>query len=702
ETILTGTSATLTAYNEAPDANNLWYSDILGTTLLHAGNTFTTPTLTDTTVYYVLATSTPDPIIIGDMNSTNTTYYVPFYGYYKYTFSSIIYLADEINDHGPIDTIAFYLAGTAPTNFLMDNQTIYMTETTLSEHPTTAFPDTTMMQKVFHGDLTFNGNGWHKIALDTPYDYSGINNLQIVWINEKSTNYTSGYPYFMRSDASTYRGLYNYSSTSMPTTGIRYLYYPNIRFTIRGCESGIVEDTVFVIDSTEYELAIDDVIYPENMGCVTPTTNVSIRLRNDGYEDIPAGVNITCIVNGTTLTGITTEPILADSTLDYTFTTPININFVEGEAILNFKVYHSAPQYSLTVFNDTLLKSIKVFYQPEAPVAHSCVTLAGLPALLSVDPQAQTSHYWFSDPLGKILLHRGDTFMTPVLYDTTIYYVSKSTDLDPVIVGNMASTSTTYYMPFYGYYKYTFGSMIYLANEINYSGIIDTLSFYVTNSPSNFLMDNQKIYIKETTLSEHPSTLIPDTTIMQRVFHGDIIFDGGGWYKIALDSSFNYSGVNNLQIVWINEKSAGSTSGYPYFKRTDVNGYRGLYYYNNTAMPTTGTRLTYVPNIRFNLRGCSSALVTDTAYVLPSTQYELAIEEILSPTEDECSQSNTNVAVRLHNYGEEIIPAGIEITYIANGTFTNSEIINSDILPDEDYYFTFTNPINITYVNGIA
>ncbi len=166
-------------------------------------------------------------------------------------------------------------------------------------------------------------------------------------------------------------------------------------------------------------------------------------MRNDGYEDIPAGVNLVCIVNGTTLTGITTEPILADSTIDYTFTTPININFVEGEAILNFKVYHSAPQYSLTVFNDTLLKSIRVLYQPEAPVAHSCVTLTGLPALLSVESQAQTSHYWFSDPLGAILLHKGDTFMTPALYDTTVYYVSTSIDIDPIIIGNMASTSTS-------------------------------------------------------------------------------------------------------------------------------------------------------------------------------------------------------------------------------------------------------------------
>lgn len=703
ETILAGSSATLTAYNEAPAANNIWYSDMLGNNILGTGNTYTTPILTDTTVYYVLATSTPDPIIIGDMNSTTTTYYIPFYGFYDYGYSSMIYLSSEIGQGGLIDTIAFYVTN-SPSNYLIEDQRIYIKERTESAFfsTETSLPDTTNMTRVFIGDITFNGGGWHKIALQTPYNYSGNDNLQITWINNDG-DYLSGYPNFMSTTTSTARGLYRYQDNSLPTTGGTLVnYYPNIRLSLQGCGSGIVADTVFVVDSTMYELAIDDVIYPENISCVTPTTNVSIRLRNDGYEDIPAGVDLTCIVNGTTLTGTTTEPILADSTLDYTFTTPININFVEGEATLDFRVYHSAPQYSLTVFNDTLLKSIRVLYQPEEPVAHSCVTLAGLPALLSVDPQVQTSHYWFSDPLGAILLHKGDTFMTPALYDTTVYYVSTYIDIDPIIIGNMASTNTSSSLPFYGYNKYSFGSMIYLANEINYSGTIDTISLYVANDPSNFLMDNQSIYIKETNLSQHTTTNIPDTTTMQRVFHGDLVFNGGGWYKIALDSSFNYSGVNNLQIVWINQKSTGSTSGYPTFKYTSLSGNRGLYNYNNTSMPTTGSYLTYVPNIRLSLRGCGSTIVADTAYVLPSAQYELAINEIVSPTEDDCSQPIINVTVKLHNYGEEAIPAGVELTCVQNDTNIISESIHDMIYSGQDYFFTFTDPININYVNGVA
>jgi len=364
DTILTGTSATLTAYNEAPDATNLWYSDILGTTLLHKGNSYTTPILTDTTIYYVKAISTPDPIIIGDMNSTTTTSYMPFYGNWDYGYSSMIYLSSEIGQGGLIDTIAFYVTN-APTNYIMIDQRIYIKERTESAFPTTetSLPDTANMTRVFKGNITFNGSGWHKIALQTPFNYSGSNNLQISWLNYDGS-WTSGFPTFMSTTTSTARGLYKYQDDLFPTTGGTLVnYYPNIRLSIQGCGSGLVADTVFVVDSTEYELAIDDVIYPENIGCVTPITNISIRLRNDGYEDIPAGVDLTCIVNGTTLTGTTTEPILADSTIDYTFTTPINVNFVEGEATLDFKVYHSAPQYSLTVFNDTLLKSIRVLYQ---------------------------------------------------------------------------------------------------------------------------------------------------------------------------------------------------------------------------------------------------------------------------------------------------------------------------------------------------
>ena len=105
-------------------------------------------------------------------------------------------------------------------------------------------------------------------------------------------------------------------------------------------------------------------IYPENTGCVTPSNNVSIRLRNDGYEVIPAGIGLTCIVNGDTLTGITAGPNLTDRTIDYTFSSPISIKFVQRGDKVELLGPLSRTQRRTTGFNFTLVKSKEVQYQP--------------------------------------------------------------------------------------------------------------------------------------------------------------------------------------------------------------------------------------------------------------------------------------------------------------------------------------------------
>ncbi|MBK6934799.1 MAG: hypothetical protein IPH17_07005 [Bacteroidales bacterium] len=86
-------------------------------------------------------------------------------------------------------------------------------------------------------------------------------------------------------------------------------------------------------------------------------------------------------------------------------------------------------------------------------------------------------------------------------------------------------------------------SMIYLSSEIG-GGLIDTIAFYVTNDPSNYIMTDQRIYFKERTTSAFGSseTSLPDTTTMTRVFKGNITFNGSGWNKIALHTSFYYTG----------------------------------------------------------------------------------------------------------------------------------------------------------------
>ena len=696
QTILVDTSATLTAYT--PNGTiALWYADQLGNSLLHIGNQYTTPILQDTTVYYVASKFVKPEAIIGDMNSQDEIDYAPIYGQYNYSYAGMIYLSNEIGQSGLIDTISFYVNNMS--NSIFYNQKIYMSETYLSSYESYEIPDTLQMQMVYNGNIEINNYGWVKIPLQVPFDYSGGQNLHIFWRNNNGFS-SSNYPIFKATSFEDPRLIVNasnnvndlYSNASLDNN------LPNLRISWNTCQSSLTPDTVYVVDSAPYELSISEILYPKD--CAFPNTNISIRLRNDGDQSIPAGINLTCIVNGTTISGTTTDPILAHSSLDYTFTTPININFINNQATLNIKVYHNAPQYSLTVFNDTLEINKNVFQQASDPIVHNFTTANGLPAVLTADPQPGFIHMWFEDELANNFLTIGDTLITPPLFDTTVYYIRSLGISNSYFVGDTNTSITSYDLPVNGTYEYSFGSSIYLAEEIGARGYIDTLSYFLTDVYSDFTLSNQKIFIKETSLNEHISTSMPDTTDMTKVFDGTILLSGEGWQKIALQNPFYYSGENNLQIVWVSN-SGTFQSYYVTFLVTPVNTNRGLSTYSSYLPLSDGTLYSYIPNIKFNIRHCPSNLVPDTAFVI-SPSYELGISDILVPLNDNCYDNNVNISVRLTNNGTMQIPAGVSLSCVYNGSNTINATTTEPILPNSYLDFTFSTPIFVNYINKKA
>ena len=95
--------------------------------------------------------------------------------------------------------------------------------------------------------------------------------------------------------------------------------------------------------------------------------------------------------------------------------------------------------------------------------------------------------------------------------------------------------------------------------------------------------------------------------------------------------------------------------------------------------------------------GCSSELVSDTVYVINFPQYELALEQLLYPINNECTDEHINVSIRLHNYGYDTIPAGASLTCVMNTTDTITDIATEMILPGSDYTFTFTPQLTIPF-----
>ena len=182
---------------------------------------------TGSSINYWLFTKQPAPVVIIG-TGTSSINYIPVYGLFNYSWSDMIYTADEIGMSGFIDSIFFNVASLSSA-YTFNNQSIYIESTPQSSFTTASFPVTTSMTQIYSGNYTFTGTGWAKIALSTPFYYNGSDNLRIVWLNNDGS-WTSGYPsFYYTSTSPVYQTLYNYSDASMPTTGNQSYSRPNLK-----------------------------------------------------------------------------------------------------------------------------------------------------------------------------------------------------------------------------------------------------------------------------------------------------------------------------------------------------------------------------------------------------------------------------------------------------------------------------------------
>jgi len=178
---------------------------------------------------------------------------------------------------------------------------------------------------------------------------------------------------------------------------------------------------------------------------------------------------------------------------------------------------------------------------------------------------------------------------------------------DTYIIGTGTSASGLY--PIYGYYDYSWSKQIYTAAEINAAGLNDAeditgIGLYVGNTPANFVMADQRIYMRHsaattyTTVTDETGTGYPDNTTFEQVFQGTLTFNGGGWIYITFDNPFAWNNTDNIEILWENYCLNGVT-GYPTFRYTSQSpDYRNVYKYQDGTFPAVaGTRSTSRPNI---------------------------------------------------------------------------------------------------------
>jgi hypothetical protein len=217
------------------------------------------------------------------------------------------------------------------------------------------------------------------------------------------------------------------------------------------------------------------------------------------------------------------------------------------------------------------------------------------------------------------------------------FYVKKPKPF--VVVGT--GTSSSYLLPTNGLYNYSWGAQLYLASELNFSGLIDSIEFYVSSVTPPYTMNNQRVFIGHTSMTSY-GTSQPDTTQMTLIYNGTCTFNNTGWYQIAPQSPFSYNGSSNLLIYWVN-KDGTWTSGYPNFAYTSTSpDYLGTYMYDDTyslIFPTSSGTQTYNrPNLRITY---ASVTTTDDA----------GVKQILTPTGTIIAGVNSPVTLQIKNFG---------------------------------------------------
>ncbi len=181
---------------------------------------------------------------IGENDSQ--TYYAPVYATWadSYYCSQILYAASELKalEGQQITKLAFFLRATTGSGDYEKVQ-IRLKEVDFTEFSEAVYQSIDDAELVFEGTLPASTATTLEVELDEPFVYEGGTLLVDVRKTEKGGSYapTSGNKgRFQSTNGSTYTVLYNYGSSSLPTTCSRSANRPDIQFTYEEASAVVI------------------------------------------------------------------------------------------------------------------------------------------------------------------------------------------------------------------------------------------------------------------------------------------------------------------------------------------------------------------------------------------------------------------------------------------------------------------------------
>ena len=176
-------------------------------------------------------------VLIGDPNSTSTSYYIPIGNYFRNSYTQQLILANEMNGADVLRGVAFEYAYSSP---MTDKNTvsIYMGHTSTSNLTSSAWEPTTNAQLVYQGNLNCTA-GWNEFNFTTPFNYNGTDNIVITIVDQSGEYDGSSYNFKVHSASG--KALYYQTDASMtipPASRTSYSYRANMKF-LADCDSAV-------------------------------------------------------------------------------------------------------------------------------------------------------------------------------------------------------------------------------------------------------------------------------------------------------------------------------------------------------------------------------------------------------------------------------------------------------------------------------
>lgn len=260
----------------------------------------------------------------------------------------------------------------------------------------------------------------------------------------------------------------------------------------------------------------------------------------------------------------------------------------------------------------------------------------------------------------------------------TFFFVLSYHGQAQITIGD--NTTTTSFVPINSCYGYSYSQQIFYQSDINDSGNITSVSFYVSSLPSSTTSsEDWTIYMGQTTKTEFTSTTdwVPHGNFTE-VYSGNVTFSSvGSWMTITLDTPFVYDGTSNL-VIAVDENQSGWNCSVSW-GATNTSEYRSIYYRSdstnpNPASPPTATgRYKYYSDIQLNI-------ISNAICLSPS---DLDVTAVTSTTADLSWIAGDSETL----WNIEVVPSGTDPIGLATSTGVTNPYTITGLQPNTAYDF---------------